>query len=62
MYRYASLKCCPAGGHFERQRRQAERRALKDLPVVKSHHDALVQFSFHDIGRKLGFLHKLLER
>ena len=28
---------------------------------LKSHHDALVQVSFHDIGRKLGFLHKLLE-
>ena len=29
---------------------------------LKSHHDALVQVSFHDIGRKLGFLHRLLER
>ena len=28
---------------------------------LKSHHDALVQVSLHDIGRKLGFLHKLLE-
>ena len=28
---------------------------------IKSHHDALVQVSFHDIGRKLGFLHKLLD-
>ncbi len=26
------------------------------------HHDALVQVSLHDIGRKLDFLHKLLER
>lgn len=26
------------------------------------HHDALVQVSLHDIGRKLGFLHKLPER
>jgi hypothetical protein len=29
---------------------------------IKSRHDALVQVSFYDIGRKLGFLHKLLER
>ena len=29
---------------------------------IKRHHDALVQVSFHDIGRKLGFLHRLLER
>ena len=28
---------------------------------LKRDHDALVQVSFHDIGRKLGFLHKLLE-
>ena len=28
---------------------------------LKSHHNALVQVSLHDIGRKLGFLHKLLE-
>ena len=28
---------------------------------LKSHHDALAQVSLHDIGRKLGFLHKLLE-
>ena len=34
----------------------------KSYQRLKSHHDALVQFSFHDIGRKLGFLHKLLER
>jgi predicted RNA-binding Zn-ribbon protein involved in translation (DUF1610 family) len=29
---------------------------------LKSHHDALAQRSFHDIGRRLGFLHKLLAR
>lgn len=29
---------------------------------LKSHHDALVQISLHDIGRKLGILHKLLDR
>lgn len=29
---------------------------------IKSQHDALVQVSFHDIGRKLGFLHKLLDK
>ena len=28
---------------------------------LKSRHDALVQVSLNDIGRKLGFLHKLLE-
>ena len=28
---------------------------------LKSHYDALVQVSLHDIGRKLGFLHKLLD-
>ncbi|MEI6599490.1 MAG: hypothetical protein WCN21_03385 [Comamonadaceae bacterium] len=28
---------------------------------LKSQHNALVQVSFHDIGRKLGFLHRLLE-
>lgn len=27
---------------------------------LKAEHDRLVQISFHDIGRKLGFLHKLL--
>ena len=27
----------------------------------KAHHDALVQVSLHDMGRKLGFLHQLLE-
>jgi hypothetical protein len=29
---------------------------------LKSNHDALLQISFRDIGRKLGFLHQLLER
>ena len=29
---------------------------------LKSEYDTLVQVSFHDIGRKLGFLHKLLGR
>jgi hypothetical protein len=28
---------------------------------LRSYHDALVQVSLHDMGRKLGFLHKLLE-
>ncbi|NDP39901.1 MAG: hypothetical protein GZ093_14315 [Rhodoferax sp.] len=28
---------------------------------LKAEHDRLVQISFHDIGRKFGFLHKLLE-
>ena len=28
---------------------------------LKSRHDVLVQVSLHDIARKLGFLHKLLE-
>ncbi|MCF8156795.1 MAG: hypothetical protein K9K35_12375 [Rhodoferax sp.] len=28
---------------------------------LKGHHDALVQVSLHDIGRKLGFLHELLD-
>ena len=28
---------------------------------VKSQHDALVQVSFRDIGRKFGFLHRLLD-
>jgi len=28
---------------------------------LKAEHDRLVQISFHDIGRKLGFLHKLLD-
>jgi hypothetical protein len=32
----------------------------KTYQRVKSHHDALVQVSLHDIGRKLGLLHKLL--
>ena len=34
----------------------------KTYQRLKSHHDALVQFSLHDIGRKLGIPHKLLER
>ena len=29
---------------------------------LKAEHDRLVQISFHDIGRKLGILHKLLAR
>lgn len=29
--------------------------------VLKSQHDVLAQVSFHDIGRKLSFLHKLLQ-
>ena len=29
---------------------------------LKAEHDALLQISFRDIGRKLGFLHRLLER
>jgi hypothetical protein len=33
----------------------------KTYQRLKNHHDALVQVSLHDIGRKLGFLHKLLE-
>lgn len=33
----------------------------KTFQRLKSHHDALVQVSLHDIGRKLGFLHNLLE-
>ena len=33
----------------------------KTFHRLKGHHDALVQFSFHDIGRRFGFLHKLLE-
>lgn len=33
----------------------------KTYQRLKSHHDALAQVSFHDIGRKPGFLHKLLE-
>ena len=28
---------------------------------LRCHHDTLVQVSLHDMGRKLGFLHKLLE-
>ncbi|MDO8775186.1 MAG: hypothetical protein Q7K57_42070 [Burkholderiaceae bacterium] len=33
----------------------------KTYQRLKSQHDALVQVSFKDIGRKLGFLHRLLE-
>ena len=33
----------------------------KTYKRLKSHHDALVQVSLHDIGRRLGFLHMLLE-
>ncbi len=33
----------------------------KTFQRLKDHHDALVHVSFLDIGRKLGFLHKLLE-
>ena len=29
---------------------------------LKAEHDALLQVSFQDIGRKLGILHRLLER
>lgn len=32
----------------------------KTYQRLKIHHDALVQISFRDIGRRLGFLHKLL--
>ena len=39
----------PKGMHWKTYRR------------LKSHDDALVQISLHDIARKLGFLHKLLE-
>ncbi len=28
---------------------------------IKAEYDRLVQISFQDMGRKLGFLHKLLE-
>lgn len=34
----------------------------KTFQLLKSHHDALAQVSLHDIGHKLGILHKLLER
>ena len=33
----------------------------KTYQGLKSRHDTLVQVSLHDISRKLGFLHKLLE-
>jgi len=39
----------------------AYRALLKKSPGKSSHHDALVQVSFHDIGRKLSFLHRLLK-
>ena len=39
----------PKGMHWETYQR------------LKHHHDALVQISLHDIGFKLGFLHKLME-
>ncbi len=32
----------------------------KTYQLLKKHHNALVQVSLHDIGRKLGFLHELL--
>ena len=34
---------------------------LKTYQRLKGHHDALVQVSFQDIGRKFGFLHELQE-
>ena len=34
----------------------------KTYQRLKCHYDALVQVSFHDIGRKLGILDRLLER
>ncbi len=34
----------------------------KTFDRLRLQHDALTQVSFHDIGRKLGFLHRLLER
>ena len=33
----------------------------KTYQLLKGHHDTLVQVSLHDIGRKLGFLRKMLE-
>lgn len=33
----------------------------KTYQRLKSHHHALVQISLQDIGRKLGFLHELLD-
>ena len=42
--------CKPKGMHW------------KTFLKLKSRHDALVQVSLYDISRKLGFLHKLLER
>ena len=32
----------------------------KTYQRLKSHHDPLVKIGFHDIGRKLGSLHRLL--
>jgi hypothetical protein len=34
----------------------------KTFDRLRLQHDVLSQVSFHDIGRKLGFLHRLLER
>ena len=34
----------------------------KTYQRLKSQHDALVKVSLYDIGRKLGFLHKLVEQ
>ena len=34
----------------------------KTYQQLKSRHDVLVQVSFLDIGRKLGFLHELMSR
>ena len=34
----------------------------KTFDRLRLQHDALKHFSFHDIARKLGFLHRLLER
>jgi hypothetical protein len=34
----------------------------KTYQWIKNRHDELVQVSFHDIGRKLGFLHELMNR
>jgi hypothetical protein len=35
-------------------------RHWKTYQLIKNYHDALVQVSLHDMGRKLGLLHKLL--
>ncbi len=42
--------CKPKGMHWKTYHR------------LKSQHDGLMKVALHDIGRKLGFLHKLLER